>query len=724
MNKRLTDARRAALEARYMGLKAALEPGKISNIVDAVGTEQADIKSVVERIMSLMNAEDETGKYHTATKRRLEAALRLAFDGVPAKEEGESPEEEAKDLHDPAMHMVEDLEHEVQTMDDAHLQAEVEQLEADMKADLAGKKSENHHETDHEYSDFKKSALYPHDDKDPGFNSTLTHQQKLHNEKLMDSSKRAPESFGDKTVSKNENPLPGMSPEHHMALLLSMPSNARRAKAASLRALAGVLDGEEREVSESNEMSDADESDSLAKDYDKEKDGSMKDVHAKKAALKNTLRSLIANAETEEDKKEDDKEDDKKDGMEVEAVLKLAMKHLLASIEDEDDKEDDKCDSDCECKDCKEDDKEDDKKEDDKDDDKLPEFLKKDEASLSMEARRAILKTRLASLRKSAMDTPKEVPSPSGTVEDSAKGDAKIQYQNALGSVNPSEIQLKKQKLPTDKPSAGEANELYMSNAPTSPSGWMTSEKDSSKDVNNKRVLKDEGLAVQKSTPASPYDQMEMGAGSHQKALDWEAEKAKSDMTPSGDRLVGLAELVQARTSRAMKLAQKMATAGLIKTEAQLTEQVVKLASMDDEVFKQVATFFESSSLTKRAGEVPEQLKPYVGDPDDKKAPFDKDEDKDDEDEDDDKPAFLKKEEASRSIRRASRIDDVEEDNSRGLHSTASRGLKSALNLGGLDTQTAKGSPIFNKLASLKNAWTTPEQDADKLAEIDRMLGR
>ena len=704
MNKRLTDARRAALEARYMGLKAALEPGKVSNIVDAVGTEQADIKSVVERIMSLMNAEDGTGKYHTATKRRLEAALRLAFDGVPAKEEGESPEEEAQDLHDPAMHMVEDLEHEVQTMDDAHLQAEVEQLEADMKADLAGEKPDQmgHHETGHEIS-----ASHP------------TYQQKADNQKLMDSSKMTPEPFENKTISKNQNSLPGMSPENHMALLLSMPSNARRAKAASLRALAGVLDADEREVSGNNEMSYDAEGDSLANDYEKEEDGSMKDVHAKKAALKNTLRSLIANAETEDDKKEDDdKEDDKKDGMEVAAVLKLAMKHLLASIEDEDDKKDDKkddeCGPDCECSDCKENDKEDDKE--------LPAFLKKDEASLSMEARRAILKTRLASLRKTAMDTPKEVPSPSGTSEDSLKGDAKIQYQNALGDTNMSEIQLKKQKIPTDKASAGEANELYMSNAPTSPDGWMTSEKDSSKDVNNKRVLKDEGVAVQKSTPASPNEQMEMGAGSHQKTLDWESEKSKSDMTPGGDRLKGLAELVQARTSRAMKLAQKMATAGLIKTEAQLTEQVVKLASMDDEVFKQVATFFESSNLTKRAGEVPEQFKAHEGDPDDKKAPFEKDEDK--EDEEDDKPAFLKKEEASRSIRRASRNDDVEEDNSRELRSTASRGLKSALNLGGLDTPSSKGSPIFNKLASLNNAWTTPEQDADKLAEIDRMLGR
>jgi hypothetical protein len=650
MQKRLTDAKRAALESRYKRLKqvrAYLEPGKVSNIVDSVSPEEASIKNVVEKLMSLMDAEDGLGKYKVASKavakKKLTSLVRKAF-AEDAHEADESPMEEAKDLQNPILHPVEDLEHEVQSMDDEHLTHEVEQLEDDLKQQMAG-----------------------HDDETPV-----------------------------------EEEKPELSPEHKMALLMTLPKQKRFAKAANLRALANALEMAEHEVSNDNFINNTEKSDeALANDYQGEEEGSMKDTGKTTAALKATLRQLIAASEevSNEDEEAQDEEPKRDEEMEREAVLKLALRHLLASVEDMENAED-------ESEDEAEDEAEAKAEEEAKDEEEA------ETEEPTMEEKRAILRARLASLRKSAsvdgkdMKTPKEVPSPSGTTEDNLKGDAKIQYSTATGESGLDVILDKREKLPTDKQVAGndEPNEVYFSSAPTS--DHITTETDSSKDVNNKRVLKDEGTAVQKAEPASPNDNMEMGAGSHQKEKDWEKAKAESDVTPTGDRLVGLAEIVKSRTDRAMKLASKMAARGLIKTEAQLHEQVVKFATMDDEVFEKVAEFFESTGIKKKA-EFPEDFKK------EEKAEDSDDEDDDsDMEEEDEEPV---KHEA-RSIRRKA---SPSEDNFGDSVRRASRGVTQALNLGG-EVRTASGSPVANKLKALE--WSDAKVEASKLGKLDKFF--
>jgi hypothetical protein len=155
-----------------------------------------------------------------------------------------------------------------------------------------------------------------------------------------------------------------------------------------------------------------------------------------------------------------------------------------------------------------------------------------------------------------------------------------------------------------------------------------------------------------------------------------------------------------------MKLASKMAARGLIKTEAQLHEQVVKFATMDDEVFEKVAEFFESTGIKKKA-EFPEDFKK------EEKAEDSDDEDDDsDMEEEDEEPV---KHEA-RSIRRKA---SPSEDNFGDSVRRASRGVTQALNLGG-EVRTASGSPVANKLKALE--WSDAKVEASKLGKLDKFF--
>jgi len=689
MNKRLPEVQRIALEARLKVLRevtAALEPGKVSGIVDKVSPEQTDIKSVIESIMKVMEAEPEAAKYHTAKKARTLAILKKAMELADA---GENPEEEAMDFKDPAMHMAEDLEHEVQTMDDHRLIQEVQQLEEHMKQDLA-----------------KMSPTAPAVAQTP---PAAAPAEKLEEPKAEE----APEE------DEKE-----MKPEHKLALLMSLPKAQRLAKAAKLKALAGVLEGDTHEVSQDNELNRVDSSPALMKDYETEEDGSMKDVKA--TALKATVRQLLAALDDSTEEKDKSEEEDKKDeSMDKEAVLKLALKHLYASIEDMQEAKEDKSD---------------DKEDLDESEGGKPNFLQeaeekaeaKEDKEPSMEERKAILKARLASMKRSAtvdgktMKTPKEVPTSSGTTEDNLKGDAKIQYSTSNAEDGLDVIKDRRDPVKHDKSMAGtdEPNAIYMSNNPGKDRYEPTMESDSSKDVNNKRVLKDEGTAVQKSTPSSPTEGMEMGEGSHTKTKDWEKAKSESDTTPSGDRLVGLAqmnEIIKIRTDRAVKLAGKMADLGLIKTEAQLGEKIAELASMDDSQFTVVASFL-SSNLTKETVRTrPSRVAAEM--------PVEHDEDEDEDDEKDDEK--MEKKEAG-LVRRASARsyeDEDEEETSVRRASTKTRraergGLKTPLMSGTesiinhrASTITRGGSDIADALS--KVAWTDPKVEARKKADLD-----
>jgi hypothetical protein len=669
MQKRLTETKRAALEARFKKLKqvrAYFDAGKASNIVDKVSPEDAHIQGVVEALMRVMEADPVTSYTvnKSASKTKLAKLVRKAL----ANEEGESPMTEAKDLENPILHPVEDLEHEVQTMDDAHLTHEVEQLEEDLK-------------------------------------------NKMFNEGDSDESDTA--SAPQEVASKEP---PSLNPEQKMALLMSLPKSKRLEKAANLRALADALEMKEHEVSQNNDMH-GNPNDALAHDYETEEAGSMKDTGTKVANLKNALRQLIAaseEVEKEKENEEEEKEDEKPEEaeeMDKQAVLKLALRHLLASVEDMEEQAAEKADDDDEDEKEDEAEKEDEEKEDEADE--------KHEASQA--EKRAILRAHLATLRQQkianvdgkTMSTPKEVPSPSGTTEDQLKGDAKIQYAPALGETGTDAIQERRQKIPTDKPVAGtdEPNELYFSNKSVPGDEKLTSEKDSSKDVNNKRILKDEQPAVFVNHEIVP------GAGTHQKAKDWETAKSESDVTPGGERLKGLAELIQYRTDRAMKLAAKMADAGQIKTQAQLQEQVVRLASLDDDVFAKVAEVFNGTVQLSKKAEMPENFKAHEGDPDDKKPPFAKKEDESEEDDkeedEDEKPAFFDKKEAARALRRKA---SPEEDSYGTSIRTASRGVNKPLLMGG-NVPTAQGSEIAGKLTKL--AWSDAVTKAEEQANLD-----
>jgi hypothetical protein len=697
MNKRLTQKDRAALEARFKLLRTAgMDAGKISGIVDKVGPDSPDIASVIVSLMKAMDASPEAGKYHLAArKNRLARILKTAMDMVENPDSDESPQEEAMDFQDPAMHMVEDLEHEVQTMDDHRLIKEVKQLEQHMKEDLAKMPPEHEHE--------------------------------------------APPPF----PPKDDKEKPELSAEGRLALLMSLPKSKRTAKASQLRALANTLEKDIRDVSQDNEMDEHSGPHELAADYEDEEMGSMKDVKA--ADLKKTVKKILAamdeSAEEEKEEEKEDKEDEK-----VEAAMKLALRHLIASIEDMEDadKEDEKEEKE------EEDDKEGmskeagmppwlkDKEDDKEDDDKEDEEDKEKDSEPTFDEKKAILRARLQTLKRSTanvdgktMKTPKEVPSPSGTTEDNLKGDAKIQYQNTLGGTSLDEIQMKRQKVKEDPRIAGndEPNAIYYSNAPSTLEDRATRDSDSSKGVNNKRVLKDEGQAVQSSTPGAGLDQMEMGAGSHQKEKAWEKAKSESDTTPHNDRMYGeasLKELIKLRTARASKLASHMANMGMISTESQITEKIAELASLDDDGFNLVASFIPktapaSSSRTRRGSDFEfgedNDDSPHHAVHHDEGANDDAEKDEEEVEEDRGyKEAGL--------VRRASANSRTASATSKMVNKSVNKGLKTPLLSGLEDVVSQRNSTIgrsrdglVNKLASL--GWKNDDLEAKRSKFLD-----
>lgn len=689
MNKRLTQKERAAMEARFKLLRtAAMDAGKISGIVDKVGPDSPDIAGVVVSIMKAMDAEPEAAKYHTAARKaRLARILKAAIDMSKNPDAGENPEEEAMDFKDPALHMAEDLEHEVQTMDDHRLIKEIQQLEQHMKEDLG---------------------------KAPGASpaASAEHEMPEHHEE------------------KHE-----LSAEARLALLMSLPASKRQAKASQLRALANTLEKDTTEVSQDNQMDEKSGEPELADDYKNEGMGSMKDVKA--AELKKTVKKILAamDESAEEDKKDKAEEEDKK----VEAAMKLALRHLIASIEDMEEDKDDEDDKDDEKSMSKEADLDESEggkpnwlqnKEVEKEEEEGKES--KEEADKDMEPtmdeKKAILRARLASLKRSTatvdgktMKTPKEVPSPVGTTEDNLKGDAKVQYSTNNAGTSLDEIQTTRQKVKEDPRMAGndEPNAVYYSNRPSTLEDRATTESDSSKDVNNKRVLKDEGVAVQKSSPAAGNDQMEMGSGSHQKEKSWDKAKSESDTTPHNDRMYGeasLNELIKVRTARASKLASHMANIGMISTESQLTEKIAELASLDDAGFNLVASFVPKTA--------PTASRPRYAAEEEEKEWDDHDEEDDKHDDEDD----MEHKEAG-LVRRASANSRTASETSKMLRKSASKGLRTPLLSGLEDVVTQRTSTIsrsrdglVNKLASL--GWDDPKTQARKQkANLDELFG-
>ena len=562
MKKILAGEKRAQLEARHKALKnavAAMEAGKVSGIVDNVSVDNADIQGVVEKIMKIMEAEPDVAKYQTASKKKTNFVkfLKNAFEML--NKEDESPEEEAHDLTDPAMHIFEDAEHEAQTLDDPSLMEEVEKLEEHVKSIL-----NKHKEAPHGEHPVAKMPEAP--------------KHELHGE----------------SEAKDGVPTHD-SPEHKLAKLKALPKQQRLVKAAKLKALAAELEHED-EVSQNNNM-DGDKNDALMNDYKDEEYGSMKDVKAAKKDIKVLLAAM--EDMQDEKKKDEDKEDEKVD---KKAILKLALQHLYASIEDmededknKEDEKEDKLDKEAN-QDLDEseggkpnwlqDKEEEAEKKEDKSDEKKDESLEEKKARLRDRVRSNMRK--VATVDGKHMETPKEVPTAEGTTEDTLKGDTKVQYSSNSGEKGLMYVTPKHEVPSKDEQVAGsvEPNAIYQSNSGGKNLYAPTKEEDSAKEVTNKRVLGDNESAVQKSVPSSPNDAMEKGEGSHSKALEWASEKEKADMTPHGDRLVGLASIIKERTTRASKLVSRMYSAGMIKTESQFAEEIAKYAAYDDNEFK------------------------------------------------------------------------------------------------------------------------------------------
>jgi hypothetical protein len=296
-----------------------------------------------------------------------------------------------------------------------------------------------------------------------------------------------------------------------------------------------------------------------------------------------------------------------------------------------------------------------------------------------------------------------EVPGTKETTEDQLMGDAKIQYSTATGDGN-YEVHPKRQDVPRDTEMAGteEPNAVFQSSKPMPPKEMATMEGGAVK--SDPRILEDGQSAT--------YNQyndngMVVGdAGTHQNAQEWAKVKEESDMTPSGDRLVGLAELnaiVAARTERAVKLASTMSSKGLIKTEAQLREQISKLASMDDDTFGKYAEFVSDIVKTaeedKKDGHKPQWLI------DAQMAAEKKEEAKKDKDGDESQDDKSMEREA-RSIRRAGLVSD---------DSTRETGLRRPIVTANVDTGLK--STISSKLASMK--WTDAVTASEKQANLD-----
>lgn len=668
MKRLLSNEKRASLEARLKELRqtvANLTTDSVSDIVDKVSPDDSDIKGVVTKITSIMESSEKTA----SKEKQIVNILKQAF--IAAHEKDETPAEEGKDLASPVMHPFEDAEHEAQTLDDPSLMAEIEKVE-------------NH----------VKNILDRHD--------PLRHDDSLHSEE----------------APMKEHKTALLSSEQKLALLMSLPKDHRLAKAANLRALAGVLEGDATEVSQDNCMTDQPNGEMLAHDFEDEELGSMKDVQHT-ANLQKGIKTILAAMEemdktddekTDDEKNEEDKKDDSSKGKDIDqkAILKLALKHLEASVEDmmkareEDDKNNDgKKDGGANDKDEKDGgmpnwlqekfEAKNDKKEEDKKDDKKDDW----------EEKKARLKNRIAGFKKEAnaeMETPPEVQKATSTVEDELHGKNKIQYSTNSGADSPDKIYDNR----TNKEASVEGNADYSSPKPEDHYKAVGPEGESESLEGGERTLKDEENAVFLAQPISPDEYSEKGEGTHTKTLDWDTEKEKADMTPH-DRLTGLAsikEIIKERTVRAAKLAGKMVSLGLIRTEAQMAEEISTLAQLDDTEFATIASFVGGKLITaakteEDADEIPEKEKSPVVEHDDK-------------DEDDDDEKDLHKE--ARSVRRAASSRQVPRE-------AASMGLKKPLFLESAAQDTSRTSGIANKIAAAAR-WTSPLTLAEEKASL------
>ena len=576
MAKRLTDAKRAEFENRLRKIIKAFqqEPGKISAIVDRVGVGNSDIKKAVEDIMRAMETEDGLGKVSASMRKKLATALIRQAEGL--LDENESPLEEANDLSNPVLHPVEDLEHEIQTMDDQRLIDEVNLLEEHMKEDL---------------------NQPPQAD--------------------------APGDMGEQPMNLN--------PEQRLAILLQAPANVKQSKAAALRALADTLDSKELDVSNNHDIdSNEQPGNALLNHYEEQETGSMTDstkpaVNA--SFLKEQAKSLLANFEEN-------------------SVMHLALRHLSASLEDME-----KADKSDESKAVSQEDAEEAKTKNDEakkeNDESGRKSLKEDNkndsggigsidrasvsdggiaADASMDVKKSILRAKLSKLKRDKevianvdhknMPTPKQLPKPEGTTEDTLSGDAPIQYSPATGETMDQEIHTKREKVPGYKETTGtdEPNEIYQGNTPESAKDVQTTS-DSNKGLNNKRLLKDMEPAVQKATPEPQEDAAAKGnAGTHQNAKEWETVKKEVDKTPTGERVIhtigNLEDEINKRVTRAVDLASLMTAKNLIATSEDLSEKIKSFAMMDDNVFATVEKVIASTSTPKIVQRAEERLGP------------------------------------------------------------------------------------------------------------------
>lgn len=561
MKQRATSAKRAELEKRYAQLKqiASYDPKKIDELTDRVSEDDANIQSLVENFMGKMEATDGAGKYKVPAPSKF-AAFKQAFSKLvhafeldaPKYDSGESAEEEAHDLHDPALHMVEDLEHEVRTLDDATLEALVEEIEKRMKEDL------------------KHEHFPQHEDKE-------------------DMSKNI-----DNEIAEKQAKLAALT---RVENLVSASKAERISKAAQLRALADLLEHDDK------------------KEDDKEDKGEKKDFAPANPAER---------AEKSEELKDGNKADEKSEEKTAASAIKQFVKQIIAELaeEKEDDDKEDKSEK-----------KEDSLEKSASEDGKKPAFLEeaekkaeekegkevdgksKEKSEDAREEKKARLVKHLASLRKLAnidgrkMSTPKEVTKPEGTSEDELKGDAKIQYFRATGGTPPTELFEKREKVPEDKEVAGteEANEIYFGDTPESKREVQTTS-DSATGVTNKRVLKDMEVATKPSHPAS-VSEIDKGDNNLPKEKDWESEKAKADTTPSGPRLKGLEASHSERAIRALRLVKDMHKKGMVNTEDQFEELVEKYASFDDERFALQKEVVDNTPSVKRQASTQPALK-------------------------------------------------------------------------------------------------------------------
>jgi len=518
MDKKSIKERLAALTA-----KASEDPKNIDGIVDAVSEDDAFIQKVVEKIMGKMDAKDGAGSYSvpaTAPSKK-EAALSKVV-ALLAKAFGEEMP--------PAM----------SPMDHAFGETPAE-----------------------ETAEAKIPELAPIED--------LEHTSEKLGDPAVDALVNVIEMLIKKDMGKNDMPSlkkddaaeEKAGAEEKSAEAPAAPFPPKKAEPPKSEESAPAEkeeDSEEESEPKMNKEEEKPESDDAAEEKEvKARLNSLfslpKAARLEKASNLRKLAEMMENDDKPDFLKGDAEEDDKKDDETMDkAAIKYALLHLIEALDNSEknvfpaDPED--------RKDVQEEKEEDDRKA------KVVAHL----AKLRMQ--------RTATVDGKSEPTPKEMPKSTETVESPLKGDAPIAYSPATADRPISTIETKKQKLPTDATHADEA-EVYFGDTPESKREVQT-EKDSAKNVTNKRTTKDMGTYLQPDHPVPPTEK-ETGDGSHQKAKDWETAKAESDKTPTGDRLVGLAS--------AIELARLAQAKGLVATEQQYDELVVRYASLDETRF-------------------------------------------------------------------------------------------------------------------------------------------